>query len=358
MSSDGDQLVLDSGLTAVARDLDVARVHTVLRDSYRLEGELHRIATEKDHTWRLVCGEGEFLVKVSPPDEPAEIVRAQVEAVNWIDARGDGIPVQTVRTTHDGEQLVRLRDRDGGGLLRVHAFVAGTLLADRDPVVAERRSVGAMLGRLDRTLAGFRHPGTRRRLVWDLSHFGRLRSLLDEVRDPHRRELAEEVFAGWDERVEPVLPSLRRQVIHGDFSPYNVVVDPAAPRYVTGVLDFGDTMHSAVVFDPAVLLANHLEPAGDRPWHRARDFLAGYVGEAPLTRAELRVVADAALARIALRALLADWRLNRGTDRADYVRAHAQEDWARLECARQYGHDEACALLLQAGTQKESGVPW
>ncbi|PVG82380.1 hypothetical protein DDE18_12940 [Nocardioides gansuensis] len=43
---------------------------------------------------------------------------------------------------------------------------------------------------------------------------------------------------------------LETHVIHGDYSPYNVVVDEQSDNYVTGVFELGDTMRSAVIFDP------------------------------------------------------------------------------------------------------------
>ena len=115
-----------------------------------------------------------------------------------------------------------------------------------------------MLGRVDLALAGFTHPADRRVLVWDVQHFHHLTRLVEHTPNSAHRRLAQEVFRLFDRAVVPRLTDLETQVIHGDYSPHNVVVNPHGDRFVTGVIDFGDAVRSAVIFDPAVHLANLL----------------------------------------------------------------------------------------------------
>lgn len=69
-------------------------------------------------------------------------------------------------------------------------------------------------------------------------------------------------------------------MIHGDYSPYNVLVDPGTDSFVTGVIDFGDSMRSALIFDPAVSLAT------PRDYNKAR-VLDVVLSHALLTRNKL-----------------------------------------------------------------------
>ena len=101
-------------------------------------------------------------------------------------------------------------------------------------------------------------------------------------------------------------------------------------RFLTGVIDFGDVQVNPVIFEPAVLFANHLLPSPANPWQTSRDMLAGYLGVFPLSDKEIRLLAVASLARVALRALVTNWRIVHVPERAEYLQSHAREDWDRI----------------------------
>jgi Ser/Thr protein kinase RdoA (MazF antagonist) len=352
---DVEQLFRASGLLGPSHHVDERRLLDVLREEYGVDGDLTRLDTEKDATFRL-RGERELLVKVSQPDEPLDVVRCQVDAVAWIEQQDPAIPVQSVLAARDGRRWRHFVDEDGRahGVLRVHEFIQGTLLADEAPSPAQLRATGAMLGRVDVAMRGFSHPGEARAFVWDLARFATLEPLVELEPDEHRRSLARAVFDAYRTRVAPALADARTQVIHGDFSPYNSVVDPASDAYVTGVLDFGDTMRSPVVFDPAVLLGNFLLPAPLHPWAQARQLLDGYRTQFPLTDEEVHLVAVASVARVTLRALVANRRIAHDPERAAYVRHHARDDWGRVENAVRFGFDAARDHLLAPSTHTTS----
>ena len=73
-------------------------------------------------------------------------------------------------------------------------------------------------------------------------------SSLDHIDDPATRRLVEAAFDGFEERVAPTWAALRAQVVHGDLTLDNLLIDDGA---VTGVLDLGDLTHSTLVFDIA-----------------------------------------------------------------------------------------------------------
>jgi len=193
--------------------------------------------------------------------------------------------------------------------------------------------VGEMLGRVDVALEAFTHPADRRGQVWDIRHFHELTELVEHTPDAEHRGLAERVFQLFEATVVPSLDDLETQVIHGDFSPYNVVVDAEREGYVTGVIDFGDTVRSAVIFDPAVAMANLLGRTPDDPWGEARAFVTGYERTRPIKDRELPLLPVAALARLTLRALITHWRAERVPQRRDYLLAHAKDDWINIERA-------------------------
>ncbi|WP_348633136.1 phosphotransferase [Mesorhizobium sp. L103C131B0] len=103
--------------------------------------------------------------------------------------------------------------------------------------------------------------------------------LVEYAPHPKHRLLAQRVFKLFEEVVLPRLPSLEMQVIHGDYAPNNVVVDPHSDVFVAAILDFGDTVHSAMIFDPANTVAHLIGRSQDHPWQDAFAFVAGYEAE-------------------------------------------------------------------------------
>jgi hydroxylysine kinase len=347
------QLFAESGLTSRHTPLSGEIVLSALRDHYGLDGTLHPIDTEKDSTFRLRRSDpsaSDMLVKVSPPDEPLQVVRCQTDVIDWMQQVAPDIPVQTVQRTLRGQNHHVMHDESGQllGVLRVLEFIPGTMLGDAEATPEQLRKVGAMLARVDLALQDFDHPGIERPLVWDIGRFMLLEPLLEYEPSAERRRMAEQAFDLYRTELEPVRAQLRSQVIHGDFSAFNAVVDPEDEAFVTGVIDFGDVQRGPVIFDPAVLFANHLRPAPDHPWQTARDMLTGYLDVHPLDDEEIRLLAIASLARVVLRALVTNWRTVQVPERAEYLRMHAREDWQRIENTLDWGIEAGVEYLRTA----------
>ena len=101
----------------------------------------------------------------------------------------------------------------------------------------------------------------------------------------------------------PLFPELRRSVIHGDANDYNVLVDPRQQR-VTGVIDFGDMVHSYTVGNLAVAAAYALLDKSD-PLAAACSVVEGYNAEWMLTETELAALFGLIGLRLCLSACLA-----------------------------------------------------
>ena len=332
-----ERLFAESGMASAHDPVDVGLVTSLLAEHYDLAGRLQPVATEKDDTFRLRTDSGgylvNYLVKVSPPDEASSVVELQTAAMRFLEASAPELPVQRVRLTVDGREHVDIEAHGGTRILRVFDFVEGSVWAQTRPDEGRLAVVGEMLGRVDVALEGFAHPADRRGLVWDIGHFHELRELVEHTPDAKHRKLAEKVFQLFEAAVVPSLDDLETQVIHGDYSPYNVVVDGEHEGYVTGVIDFGDTMRSAVIFDPAVAMANLLGRTPEDPWREACAFVTGYQRTRQIRDRELPLLPVAALARLTLRALITNWRAERVPERRDYLLAHAKDDWTNVERA-------------------------
>ncbi|AQA05080.1 hypothetical protein BVC93_24745 [Mycobacterium sp. MS1601] len=356
------EIVSESGIGASDRpSMEMTVVSSLLAVHFGLMGRIERIATEKDDTFRLRAPSGDFLVKISPPDEDPDIVSLQTAAVLHLEAHAPDLPIQRLVRTLEGRESVLLPKRDGRfpRVMRVLEFMQGQLLADVSPSPVQLEDVGAMLARVTQALTTFDHPRAERRLIWDLQNFTQMRVMCDYVPDPDHRSAAEQVFDRFDAFVTPVLSRLPKQVVHGDFSPHNVVVDMASTNVVSGVIDFGDVVRSAVVFDVSVPMANQLGVDASSPWSRPLDLLRGYLRATALSEIEIEVLADSTPARLLLRALVAAWQAERSPDRHRYLLTHATHDWARLQGGLTVPRNRVVEELHQLATSvrdKSEGV--
>jgi Ser/Thr protein kinase RdoA (MazF antagonist) len=304
----------------------------LLEQSYGLNGTLVRIPTEKDDTFRCRDGEETYLVKVSSPDEDPSIVKLQTACMEHLERTAPELPVQRLVRSLAGALDVVVPAGEGpfDRILRVMRFMPGELLANHEASAGQLHLVGSSCARLGLALQDFDHPRAERLLLWDLKHFHRMRPLLDHVDEKQKRSLAEDIFDQFDEKVVPLLDSLTSQVVHGDFSPFNVLVDPNGPEYVTGIIDFGDVVRTAVIFDISVTMANLLGADPANPWEHALHVMDGYRSIRPLPDHEFEALTVSAPARLLLRALITQWRASQLPQRRDYLLSHSRADWDRL----------------------------
>lgn len=327
-----DAVASESGLLAEQSQLADSTVLELLKQSYGLNGTLVRIPTEKDETFRLRYGQETYLVKVSPPDEDPLIVHLQTSCMEHLERTAPDLPVQRLVRSLAGDPQVLIPEPAGpyDRVFRVMRFMPGDLLATHDASAGQLQLVGSSLARLGLALQDFDHPRADRLLLWDLKHFHRMRPLLDYVDEEQKRSLAEDIFNQFDEKVVPLLDTLTSQVVHGDFSPFNVIVNQDRPEYVTGIIDFGDVVRTPVIFDISVTMANLLGAQPGNPWEHALQVMDGYRSIRPLPDQELEALIISAQARLLLRALITQWRASQLAQRRDYLLSHSKPDWDRL----------------------------
>ncbi|WP_314195149.1 phosphotransferase [uncultured Arthrobacter sp.] len=330
-----DAVASESGLLAAQPQLADQTVLELLAQSYGLKGTLVRIPTEKDETFRLRNGEDTYLVKVSSPDEDPAIVQLQTACMEHLARTAPELPVQRLVRSLAGAPQVLIPVPVGpfDRVLRVMRFIPGNLLANQTPSASQLQLVGSSLARLGLALQHFDHPRADRLLLWDLKHFHRMRPLLAYVEEKQKRLLAEEILDQFDEKVVPLLDTLTSQVVHGDFSPFNVIVTPDRPDYVTGIIDFGDVVRTPVIFDISVTMANLLGTDPASPWEHALQVVDGYWSIRPLPDQEFEALIVSAQARLLLRALITQWRASQLPQRRDYLLSHSKPDWDRLASA-------------------------
>ncbi len=145
--------------------------------------------------------------------------------------------------------------------------------------------------------------------------------------------------------LEPAWPSLRAQVVHGDLTSDNALTDDAGR--ITGIVDFGDMSHSALLIDLASVLDSLCAGRGpDELFRTARLVIDGHQRVTPLEPDELRLLGEMWATRAAVTIAISSWRTERGLEHgafAERYNAAVSEVMATLlevgwdEVARRFG---------------------
>ncbi len=317
--------------------MDAREAEQVALEHYDAVGQATRLDTEKDDTFRLDCSDGRrVILKVANPAERLAELQLQVDLLDYVIDRDVELPVPFVIPDRSGDRLVSFTDTaDQPRVARLLSFIPGVPLDAAPALPRQRQEVGRVLGRLRLAMAGFDHPGASRFLAWDVQHLMRLTDLLPAVPDDGRRAAVRAGLARFA-ALSPELRTLRRQVLHNDFSKSNLIVARDDPERLVGVIDFGDAVRTAIVIDVATALLNQLPTdagvvAYEDIFADGRDLLAGYLEVADLTSRELELLPDLVMGRVIARALITHHRVALFPDNARYIMRNTERGWGQLE---------------------------
>jgi hydroxylysine kinase len=308
-----------------------AQIGALLQEHFGLSGRLERLGGERDLNCRVVLADGSSrLLKLSHPLEDPQVVDFHNQAMLRIKQHDPDLPVQRVHRSLAGDYATWVELDEQRMLVRLLSFVDGVPLYQVDrPSEAFRHTLGQSLARFDRALQGFEHPAAGHTLLWDMQHAEHLRPMLEYVEAGEGRRLVERGLDQFAARVLPCMPQLRRQVIHNDMNPHNIIVDAENPDVLRNILDFGDMVLAPLVNDVAVAASYYLDRSGD-VLQPALDIIAAYHHVHPLTDQELALLPELLSTRLALSLCINSWRAELHPENRPYIHRNSERAWANL----------------------------
>jgi 4-aminobutyrate aminotransferase-like enzyme/Ser/Thr protein kinase RdoA (MazF antagonist) len=325
-------------LEAIPPSLTTADAEEVARTAFGLNAPAESLVSERDQNFRLTDAEGSaWVLKVSNAVEDRGVVEMEVAAVERIVALDPELPVPVARRGRSGEPIESVTVRGQAHLVRLLPLLPGRNAEPDELDAPAVRDIGVVVARLGRALRGFFHPAAGRSILWDQQRLPRLFRHAALVEDPLRRELLDHVIARFKARAIPALPGLRSQVIHNDVTLDNLLL--GEDHRVTGIIDFGDMAHTALVLDiPATLQS--LVRGREDVFDVAEAFLAGYDSVVRLEDEEAALLGDLLAGRMAQTILISAFRTRDYPDNA-YIHGWAEPAWELLEQLEAIGFDEA-----------------
>jgi 4-aminobutyrate aminotransferase-like enzyme/Ser/Thr protein kinase RdoA (MazF antagonist) len=321
-----------------------AEARDFLRVHFGIEGELTSLPSERDQNFRVETADGRGLTfKITNAAEPLSAIEFQTALLRHLEDCDPDLAVPRIVNTTGGQDYVPIDGADGRYALRLVTYLAGHPLAEQTKTPEILHGIGRLLGRLDRALASFGHPGAHRSFDWEIRTAPLSRERLHAVADPEQRRLVEKALDIYDSRVTPLLKHLRCGVIHNDANDWNVLV---ADGRVNGLIDFGDAVHSPIVAELAVACTYAMLDEVS-PIETAARIVAGYHAEYPLQDAEFAVILDLIMARLAISVTMSAAR-RLGAAEDPYLFVSEKPAWDLLRKLSAIDHRIAIGILRQA----------
>jgi 4-aminobutyrate aminotransferase-like enzyme/Ser/Thr protein kinase RdoA (MazF antagonist) len=315
---------------------------------FGVNGSVTPLDSERDQNFKLTAPDTSlWILKIVNASEPGSESEFQTALLDHLERNAPGLAVPRLLKTVRGTPLAHVTGAGGQDhALRLVSWLPGQPLAQCRSTPGLLESLGGALGRLDHALQGFIHPGALRSFDWDIRRAGAARERLHHIADDRDRALLAGFIDHFDVEVAPRLPALRAQVIHNDANDWNVLVDPAMPERVAGLIDFGDALHSVLIAEVAVACAYAILDAED-PIGAAAHLVAGFHAEYPLREEEVDLLFDLIAMRLVTSVTLSAARKERTADNP-YLAISEAPAWRLLRRMSAMNRRFATAILRHA----------
>lgn len=289
-----------SNIAAQRPHFSLPEVTDLAKKLYGITAIARPLPSERDQNFHLTVESGEaYVFKISSAAEKRSILDLQHAALDHLGTEfGEGVWPRACRT-RNMETITRINGPDDTRyMVRMLTYVTGTPLVDTKPHSPQLlQNLGTFLGRMSRSFERFTHTETQKELIWnpdngpDVIH-----TYAEHITDHKKRSMVEYYCTAYESVVGPVLPTIRRSIIHNDANDHNVLIADAEPnnptswrKQVVCLIDFGDIARSYTIGELAVAMA-YVMLGKAEPIAAAGHVVKGYHAEFPLNEQELEVL--------------------------------------------------------------------
>lgn len=240
---------------------------------------------------------GQFIFKTYPFDEELmEILEAENVVLLHLQQNEDQYFPRPLPFRNGS--FIRILELEGQQTIcRMLTFLSGNLMGDFSPSELCIQNLGRFLAELDIKLKSIKSNTLKaRRWEWDNQYLHLNKKFLDDIPDPHKRNIVRYFMLQFEENVSPHTEGLRKQVIHNDANEWNLLLQGDD---ITGLFDFGDLAHSFLINELAVAITYICYDKPD-PLKWSSIFLESYHEVYPLEPLEIKVLYYLIAARLCI----------------------------------------------------------
>ena len=172
-------------------------------------------------------------------------------------------------------------------ICRMLSFLKGEFLGTAEHTAALFKSLGTFLAKLNVKLNTLKNYTIQsRQWEWDIQYLALNRKHMDDIISPNDRSVVSYFFNQFEEIVRPVIPKLRKQIIHNDANEWNVLV---RDHKISGIIDFGDLAHTFLINELAIVITYACYDK-EEPLLWASIIIKSYYKIVPLEEIELKIL--------------------------------------------------------------------
>lgn len=309
-------------------------IKKTISEVYGIKGSVRQLESYIDQNFHITDQSGkQFVFKIANLSQKKDELDAQIQSMKYVAKHSKAFHVPRVVRASSGEEIAIIQnDRGDTHFTHMLTYLDGTFLSDIESYPPEfLYQFGKFLGSLDKVLKGFDHPATHRDLPWDLKNALHAYQRIASIENPRRRSLVEYFLLQFETFVMPVLPTLRRTVIHNDANDTNVLLkqpDSANSR-ISGLIDFGDVVYTHTVFELAIATAYMMLNKAE-PIMVTSHIVRGYHDVFPLTTSEVEILYYLICARLCISVTMSAYQ-HKLDPHNEYVTHTEKSAWDLLE---------------------------
>lgn len=223
----------------------------ILRKYYGIEAtEIKKLVGYDNVNYQIKTQEGKYIFKTyKKNDDLYDLVKAESEVLVHLSGSANNQFPKPIKT-HDGV-FVSLATIEGEEvIMRLLSFLEGSFFSEVTHTPKLFDSFGAFLANMNLQLQQLKNYTIKARVFeWDIQHVHLNAPLVDDISEPENRKIVRYFLQQYKEMVLPILPKLRKSIIHNDANDLNVL---ATDGKISGIIDFGDVVYSPLINELAV----------------------------------------------------------------------------------------------------------
>ncbi len=256
-----------------------------------LEGydELNFLVTSADHK--------KYIAKVGNSTHVFSFIEAQASILAHLSSTPLAEHFQHNLLNKEGNAISYVKKADTEYCIRVLNFLEGIFWHELTSVPKHLLlSLGNFLGKMDTSLQTFSNPSMHREYTWDIASSLNARNKVSYIKDAEQKRMVDYFLLQFETIVSPHLFSLRKGYVHNDANDYNILTNG---EIVTGLIDFGDMVYTAIINNVAVACTYAMLDEPD-PMVAASLVVKGYHEQFPLEEKELDLLYYLIAARLCI----------------------------------------------------------
>jgi len=251
--------------------------------------------SERDQNFLCSDSEKKFILKISNTDEDKNVLEMQNECMLHIH-RVD----PSLLTPLPIDEIKEYK----GSYVRLVEYLEGQFLMDIDHHEELLTELGSFLGRLRTAMDGFDHAAGHRPFEWDIRFIDFIKDHKHTLDD--NESLVDYFIHLYEKHVLPYENDLRKSMNHNDANTHNVMVNGRGE--ISGIIDFGDMIHTFTACEPAVCMA-YIALEKNDPLADIQEVLKGFHDRYALTELELSKVVYLMCVRSCITLTMAAYRM-------------------------------------------------